>query len=41
MPAPLALFPIITFIAKKGVDAAVKKYGKTAVKKAIKKAKMH
>jgi len=34
MPAPLALFPIITFIAKKGVEAAVKKYGKTAVKKA-------
>ena len=33
MPAP-ALFPIITFIAKKGVEAAVKKYGKTAVKKA-------
>jgi hypothetical protein len=34
MPAPVALFPIITFIAKKGVDAAIKKYGKTAVKKA-------
>jgi len=34
MPAPLALFPIITFIAKKGVEAAIKKYGKTAVKKA-------
>ena len=33
MPAP-ALFPIITLIAKKGVEAAVKKYGKTAVKKA-------
>jgi len=29
-----ALFPIITLIAKKGVEAAVKKYGKTAVKKA-------
>ena len=34
MAAPVALFPIITFIAKKGVDAAIKKYGKTAVKKA-------
>jgi hypothetical protein len=33
MPAP-ALFPIITLIAKKGVEAAIKKYGKTAVKKA-------
>lgn len=28
------LFPIIALIAKKGVEAAIKKYGKTAVKKA-------
>ena len=33
MPIP-ALFPIITLIARKGVEAAIKKYGKTAVKKA-------
>jgi hypothetical protein len=32
MAAPL--FPIIALIAKKGVEAAIKKYGKTAVKKA-------
>ena len=29
-----ALFPIITLIARKGIQAAIKKYGKTAVKKA-------
>ena len=32
MAAPL--FPIMALIAKKGVEAAIKKYGKTAVKKA-------